>query len=607
MDEYSEGFPRKRIFFIGVGIMFSVFFARLVQLQILYSDLYGKKSEENSIRQISRDPIRGLIFDRNGKLIVDNRPSYTVTVTPYEFDTSLIVTMGTILGLDRTTIKTRLAKGWAYNRFAPVKMKRDIDFPALSIIEENRGKLPGVDYQVEAKRYYPSSAKATHLFGYIKEISDLQLMEMSNEYHPGDNIGASGLEAAYERTLRGKKGVELITVNAKGQLLGSYNEGKSNVPVTEGDNLILALDADLQAFAESLLTGRRGAVVAMDPNDGGVLALVSKPDYDLTYFGGVTPQEVWNSLNNDSTKPLFNRATLTRYPPGSTFKMVLAAAALQEGVVNTSWRIQCPGVFQFGNRLFKDHIAHGSTNIVEAIQRSCNVFFYQLMLKTGLERWSRYGTEFGFGSPTGIDILEETAGLLPSEEYFDRTYGKGRWTQGYLVSLGIGQGEIGVSPLQMACYAATLGNRGFYHTPHIVEKVYDKATKQTVPQAVETRRVELSDWVWDIIQDGMDRCVNEPGGTGAAAKVRGIRVAGKTGTAQAPHGNKDHAWFIGFAPREKPTIAICVLVENAGFGGAIAAPIAGLCIEKYLYRDIIRNAPIQQVISAQPADSSEGD
>ena len=588
--EQSDIISRRTFFFFAIGVIFFILLGRLVQLQFLYQDIYGRKSEENSIRPIARDPIRGYVYDRNGVLIVDNRPSYTVSITPSEFHEGTIDYLAGILHVEPGFIAERLKKGILYNRFAPMKIKRDIDFETLSKIEENREKLPGVDYQIESKRYYPAKAKATHLFGYTKEVSDQQISTMGNEYHPGDLIGASGIEAGYERYLRGQKGYEFITVNAKGQMLGAYNDGKSDIPVKEGNDLILTIDAKLQALAESLLADKRGAIVAIDPTDGGVLALVSKPDYDLTLFGSVTPADLWNALNTDSTRPLFNRATMTRYPPGSTFKMVLAAAALQEGVINTNWRVQCAGAFRFGTRTFKDHVVHGSTDLVESIQRSCNVFYYQLMLKTGFERWTRYGEEFGFGSPTGIDILDETSGLLPSEEYFDRIYGKNRWTQGYLVSLAIGQGELGVSPLQMACYAATLGNRGYYHTPHAVQRIRDKETGLSQEVQTETRRVELSDFVWDAIHQGMYRCVNTEGGTALTARVKDISVAGKTGTAQNTHG-KDHAWFIGFAPVENPKIAICVLVENAGFGGVISAPIAGMCIEQYLYGELIRNKP----------------
>jgi penicillin-binding protein 2 len=594
MEEFQPS-SRRTAFFTIIGLLFLVAVGRLIQLQILYQDVYGKKSEENSIRPIAQDPIRGYIYDRHGILLVDNRPSYTVTVTPSEFRPRTLPALAALLQVDTDYIKEKLHRGNLYNRFAPMKVKRDIDFPTLASLEEQRENFPGVDYQVETKRFYPTKAKATHLFGYTKEISDQQLQETGNEYRPGDLIGATGLEAAYEKYLRGRKGYEFLTVNAKGQTLGAFNDGKNDIPLKEGDDLVLAIDAHLQALAESLLTGRRGAIVAIDPNDGGVLALASKPDYDLDEFGGVTSPDVWNALVNDSTRPLFNRATMTRYPPGSTFKMVLASAALQERIIPPNWTIQCNGAFRFGTRVFKDHIAHGLTNPIESIQRSCNVFYYQLMLKTGLDLWSKYGEEYGFGEPTGIDLLEETSGLLPSEEYFNRVYGPGKWTQGYLVSLAIGQGEVGVSPLQMACYAAALGTRGIYHRPHVVEKIRDNSTGQVQVVTTETHRIELDRWVWDIIHAGMYRCVNEPGGTALTARVRGVRVAGKTGTAQNPHG-KDHAWFIGFAPDEHPRIAICVLVENAGFGGVVAAPIASMCIEQYLYGELIRNDQKQMLV-----------
>jgi penicillin-binding protein 2 len=242
--------------------------------------------------------------------------------------------------------------------------------------------------------------------------------------------------------------------------------------------------------------------------------------------------------------------------------------------------------------------------MMEAIQRSCNVYFYQVMLKVGFEAWTHYGEEFGFGSPTGIDILEETSGLLPSGAYFDRIYGEGRWTQGYLVSLAIGQGEVGVSPVQMAAYAAALGNMGYYRTPHVVQRIRDKATGEMSAVPFATRKIELSDRAWKVIREGMYKCVSEEGGTGAAAKVAGVAVAGKTGTAQNPHG-ADHAWFIGFAPVDHPKIAICVLAENAGFGGTVAAPIAGMCIEQYLYGKLIRNLPKSPSLMAAKSSARE--
>jgi penicillin-binding protein 2 len=527
-----------------------------------------------------------------------------VTITPAEFNTELAPALGVILGVEPNYILDRVRRGTIYNRFAPIKIKRDIDFQTLSTLEELRDRFPGVDYQIETKRFFPTGAKAVHLFGYTKEISERQLAELP-EYAPGDIIGASGLEAAYERDLRGQKGYEFILVNAKGQIVGSYNDGRSDVRMREGNDLYLALDADLQAFAESLLTDRQGAVVALDPSDGGILAIVSKPDYDLSLLSGFTPANVWNALNNDPAKPLFNRATMTRYPPGSTFKMVVAAAGLQEGVITPNWGVNCTGAFRLGTKVFKDLHVHGSTQLVESIQRSCNVYYYNLVLKIGLERFTRFGQMFGFGSKTGIDIGEEDTGLMPSQDYFNRVYGRGRWTQGYIVSLGIGQGEVGVSPLQMAAYAMALANKGTYYQPHVVRSIKDKesGSQRQIPFA--QRNIELSPAVWSAIRLGLERCVNAEGGTGGMARVKGVTVAGKTGTAENPHG-KDHAWFVGYAPAEDPKIAICVLVETAGYGGVVSAPIAGMCIEKYLYRQLIRNKK-EAVIVAAPPDSTAND
>ncbi len=585
-EEFGSG-QRKNVLITILAVGFVILVGRLYQLQYIYADEYGKKSEENSIRTVVKVPVRGYVYDRKGKLLVDNRPSYIVMLTPIDFDAKNIPLLASILQMDEDAMRDKIKKARQFSLFNPARIKRDIDFPTLSILEENRSKLPGIEVQVESKRFYGSSAHASHMLGYAKEISDWQLERMGEYYQQGDVVGSAGLEAKYEKYLRGEKGFEFISQNSKGQVIGNFNNGKYDIPPKDGLDLHLAIDSDVQALAESLLTGQRGAVVAIDPNNGGVIALASKPDYDLTNFSGVTPPDVWKRLNEDEQKPLFNRATLTRYPPGSTFKMILAIAALENNVIDENWRVQCRGGFLFGRKMFKDLHVHGSTNVVEAIQKSCNVFFYQLMLKVGLDPWSDYAKEFGFGQPTKIDILEENSGIIPSTEYYNRVYGKGKWTQGYLVSLGIGQGEVGVTPLQMASYASMLANEGHYYRPHIVQTIFNKSTNTTDTVAVDHNDIHVSKRTWQLVREGMRRVVMEPGGTGATSRVPGIVVGGKTGTAENPHG-KAHSWFIGFAPFDNPKIAICVLVENVGFGGSYAGPIAGLCMEKYLYGEIIR-------------------
>lgn len=575
-------YEKRRVLYVVIGFVFIIFLGRLFQLQMFYSDEYGKKSEENSIRVIPREPIRGYIYDRNGARVVDNRPSFTVTIMPYEFDRRKLGFIARVLSLDTTFIRTRIKQGEEYSRFAPVKIKRDIDFRELSVLEENRDRLPGVDYQVESKRWYVTPAHASHILGYTKEISENQIRALGGEYTQGDVVGSSGLEGGYEGSLRGKKGAEFSTVNVRGQVVGGFESGKLDVQAVDGKDLALTMDFGLQAFAESLMAGRRGAVVALDPRDGGVLAMVSSPDYDLSVFSGVTPPQIWRTMNSDTERPLFNRATLTRYPPGSTFKMVLAIAALETGKVTPQWRVHCTGGFRLGNKVFKDLHVHGSVDMISAIQQSCNVYFYQLMLKTGLDEWAYYGCELGFGMLTGIDIAEENPGLLPSTAYMNRRYGPSGWTRGFLPSLGIGQGELGVTPLQMAAYAMVLANWGDYHQPHAVQGFRRRSDGKVDTLAFQSRRLSVAIPTWAIVREGMRRAVELPGGTGGMSRIKGIEVAGKTGTAQNPHG-PDHAWFVGFAPFDDPRIAICVLVENAGFGGSHAAPVAGKCMERYLF------------------------
>jgi penicillin-binding protein 2 len=598
-------YTKRRVMYVALGAVFVIFTGRLYQLQLIYQPEYGKKSEENSIRTIPREPVRGYMYDRNGTLVVDNRPSFTVTIMPSEFDARTIGFLSTILSLDPEFIRERLKKGSAYSRFAPVKLKRDLDFKTLSALEENKDRLPGVDYQIESKRYYTTRAHGSHILGYTKEVSENQLRNLGEGYQQGDVAGSSGLEAKYEGALRGQKGAELSTVNVRGQVVGSFENGKHDTPPIEGNDLLLTMDFGLQAMAESLMTDKQGAIVAIDPQDGGLLAMVSKPDYDLSVFSGVTSADLWRSLNTSESKPLFNRATLTRYPPGSTFKMILAIAALENKLISPTWRITCGGTFRMGNKVFKDVHVHGTVDMMDAIKRSCNVYFYQAMLKTGLDPWYHYGTEFGFGQPTDVDIYEENPGLLPSTDWMNRRYGENGWTRGYLPSLGIGQGELGVTPMQMACYAMALANKGHFHTPHSVRAIVDKMSGQTQVLPHHKRVIQISEPTWELVREAMRRVVQEPGGTGGMARVKGIECGGKTGTAQNPHG-KDHAWYIGFGPFENPRIAIAVLVENAGFGGAIAAPIAGLCIERYLYGRLVRfDKNVQPKIAAtSPRDET---
>jgi penicillin-binding protein 2 len=591
---------RKRIFYGIILVVAFILIGRLYQLQLIYRDEFGRQSQENSVRTILREPIRGMIFDRRGRLIVDNRPSYTVTITPYEFRNDKIPALAALMNLEEELLRQRIQRARNWSLFLPSKIHRDADFELIVALEELRDRFPGVGYVVEAKRHYNSSARLSHVLGYTKEISERQLAQQADIYRPGDLIGSSGIESAFERMLRGEYGFEYVMVNARGQFVADYGDGKRNIPAREGSDLFLTIDAELQAYAEELLGTRSGSIVAIDPQNGEILVMISKPDYDLSLFSGVTPPELWSALNADSTRPLFNRATSSIYPPGSTYKMVLAAAALENNVITEHTTVNCPGFYRFGNRIFRCHKpeGHGRVNVVDAIKVSCNVFFYATMLETGFDAWTDFGRGFSFGRRTGIEDLDETPGILPDENYYNRVYGVRGWTRGNLVSLAIGQGEMSVTPLQMAVYAMMLANKGIHYQPRLVSHIYDVSTRQIIELPVRSERREISNRTWDLIRRGLHKVVDEDGGTARAARIPGISSAGKTGTSQNPHG-EGHAWYIGFAPYENPRIAIAVVIENIGYGGAHAAPVAGRVIAKYLSGDAIAQQIPQTVPSTE--------
>ncbi len=554
---------------------------RLVQLQIVEQKEYGRESDKNSIKKITETPARGLIYDRTGKVIVDNRPSYTLTITPFQFDKNLIDEVAKLVDIEPDYIKEELAKAKGTNRFNPVKIARDLDFKTISFIEENRDRLRGVSYQVESLRSYPNKFNGSHIFGYNSEISEKSLTASTeNYYRQGDLVGTAGLEKFYEKQLRGEKGSKLISVDVNGKEVGSYNDGYSDIKSVNGADLYSTIDSDLQEYAEKLFSKRRGAIIALDPRTGEILCLVSKPDYDLNVFSGAPDTKEISKLFNDPDKPLFNRVTQTKYPPGSTWKMMMALAALGSGKITTTSTINCPGSYTFGNRSFADHGSYGNISVARALEVSSNVFFYKLGVMLGIKDYHDYSEMLGFGNRTGIDLPNETRGLLPSEDYLNKVYGKNKWSQGLLVSLGIGQGELGVSPVQMVGYTAAICMDGQYITPHIVRKIYNSSTNQELPVEVKKRQIDLSQKYFDVVKKGMYLVVN---GTGTAKNIKNSDyvLAGKTGTAQNTKG-ANHSWFVGFAPYGDPKIAICVLGENAGWGNQVAAPIAAAIMVRFL-------------------------
>ncbi len=568
------------IFSLCIAILI-ILIGRLIQLQLLNVEEYGKESQKNSVKIITEIPARGLMYDRNGKVVVDNKPAYSLMITPSQFNLDNLNEVANLIEVTPEYIKEILSKVKGTNRFSPVKIKRDVEFRVISFIEENKDRLRGVDYQVEALRFYPNNFRASHTFGYTKEISEKQLgKQVGNYYTQGDVIGSSGLERIYENNLRGEKGRKLVSVDVKGKEVGSYNDGKDDIKPVNGFDLLLSLDSELQEYAENLLGSRRGAIIALDPRTGEILCMVSKPDFDLSLFSGPTDPKIVSSLLTNKDKPLFNRVVQSRQPPGSTWKMLMGFAGLGSGVITTTSTISCGGSFRYGNRTFEDHGAYGSINVTRAIEVSANVFFYKLGLKIGLDNYNKYGKMFGFGLKTGIDIPGEISGLLPSVEYFNKVYGSKGWTQGFLVSLGIGQGELGVTPVQMVAYTAAISMEGLYIQPHIVRRIVNPITGQEEILEFEQRKIDLPNEYFKAIKKGMYLVVN---GNGTAKNIRSSEfvLAGKTGTAQVTKGN-NHSWFVGFAPYDDPQIAVCVLGENAGWGSQFAAPLAAAIMIRYL-------------------------
>lgn len=574
---------RRRIFFIIVVLFISIIFFRLFYMQILEQPLYSTKADENSVKPIYQTAPRGVFFDRNYQVMVGNKPSFTLRITPAEYDNKLSPYLEAILGVPEGYITRILKQNEQLSKYIPRRIAKDVNFKVIAWYEENSSKLPGVDYVIETQRDYSFGVMGSHMFGYSKEISSALLQKRKNEYSMGDEIGFSGIEKTYEDILRGQKGIKYVLVDSHQKTIGSYKNGEEDKAAIKGYDLVLTIDKDAQMVAEQAFKDKRGALVAIEPSTGEILAFVSAPEYNLQDFASVTSSEIWNKLNSDDDKPMFNRATMSIYSPGSTFKMLSALAALEEGIIDTNYRVSCGGGYQFGDRFFKCLHVHGSVNVTTAIEKSCNTFFYQLILKIGLDKWAEYSSKFGFGKKSGIDIPEENSGLLPTRKYYDKVFGKDRWPKGILVSLGIGQGELSVTPLQLAQYAALFANYGKSATPHFLKGYIETSTGKYVEVKPRTFDLNISSKSFDVIRYAMFKVVN---GAGTAGNIRlpDIKIAGKTGTAQNPHGD-DHAVFIGFAPYENPKIAIAVIVENVGFGSVHAAPIARDVIKAYLQKN----------------------
>lgn len=577
------GKHRRTIFYAAILCVCGLYILRLIQLQVLEGEKYRTQSEAQAIKQIIKDPVRGAMYDRNGTLLVHNIPSFSISVTPGEFDMTTLNFMAGLLSMDTTEFREKLLRYKRISPTTPVKIFRDANDSLIAIIEENRELLRGVIVTPESKRIYEYLGNSPHIFGYTREITEDELKNFGDAYRPGDMIGKAALEASYENFLRGKTGKEYMAVNVRGEKVASFVDGKIDSEPEDGWDLNLGIEMRLQQCVDSLMKKHRGAVVAIEPQTGEILALMSKPDYDPRIFSGRSTSEQIDAIQHDSLRPMFNRATMTQYPPGSTWKMLMALAALQEGIITDVSTLYCPEWFVFGTRKFHSH-GVGNLTVRHALQVSSNSFFYQLALKLGTKRFYEYGKMFGFGDRSGSDLPggEEGRGVLPSEEYMNRRKGKNGWGEGSLVNWGIGQGEVGVTPLQMAAYTATIANKGTWNQPHIVRSLINKQNRTVHPTEYASHQIPIDKRHFDVVHDGMFAVANLPGGTAyKELDHTGVKLLGKTGTAQNRHGN-DHSWFVCFAPRENPQIALCVMVENAGAGASVAAPLAQKIVQRYL-------------------------
>ncbi len=570
---------KNRFFKFIIVLIFFILCGQLIKLQVINYNRYYKQSESQAIKKIRLTPVRGNIYDRNGNLMVHNIPSFTVTITPHEFRDEIMPLLSEIIEVDSLEIRKILTHYSHYSKFVPIKIVRDASPEIVAKLEEYSEYLRGVDVIVDAKRLYNFDCNMAHLLGYTREITSAQLKKYSY-YKPGDMIGQNGLEQSYENVLRGRDGVEFVTVNHIGQRIASFADGEKDILASNGFHLNLALDMRLQELSEKLLAGKRGAVVAIDPNNGEILIFASKPDYNPRLFSGRVPAKIYNKLRDDKSYPLLARSLQSQYPPGSTWKMLIALAGLQEGIITPYTTVACTGHYVLGNRSYKCH-GCGRVNVTQALRVSCNTFFYKLGIELGMKNFEKYGKMFNFGQRTHIDLPNEKSGRLPTAKWLKSKNKKLRSFKGRLINYGIGQGEILATPLQMAAYVATIANGGTYYQPHLVRSVYNQLTKKTDILNYDAKKINIDTKYFDIVKNGMWKVVNA-GGTGGVAAVAGVQVCGKTGTAQNSHG-LDHSWFVSFAPKKNPKIAMCVFVENAGYGAAVAGPITHKILEEFFF------------------------
>lgn len=581
MDTFSK---RK---YIVAGIMLgiaAIFVIKLFTIQIT-NKTYKQFATRNVLRKVTIFPARGFIYDRNQQLMVYNKAAYDLLVIPRELKPFDTLELCNIVQIEKPALIEAIKKARQHSLFKPSIVVGQISPEVYAPLQEKLYKYPGFFTQSRTLREYPSKS-AAQVLGYVGEVSQ-SIIDKDKYYRSGDYIGVTGLEKAYEKELRGIKGVTNYMVDVHNRIKGKYNEGAEDTTAVLGQNLLTGLDADLQAYAELLMTNKRGGIVAIEPATGEILAMVSAPSYDPNMLVGRQRSANYNLLLSDSVnKPMWNRAIIGTFPPGSTFKLVNALVALQENAISPFDRFSCAGKSNSPIKCTHSHVS--PLGMREGIRESCNSYFWHLFRATiahapstseGYERWRNHVKSFGFGDKVGVELSSEVKGNIPEVSYYDRYFGQNKWNSMTIRSLAIGQGEILVTPLQLANMAATIANRGYYITPHIVKAVQD--TDRVFRELkFEKKITTIAPEHFNTVIDGMQAVIDETR-LSQSVHMDSIVVCGKTGTVQNPHG-ADHSAFVAFAPRNNPKIAIAVFIQNAGFGATYAAPIAGLMLEKYL-------------------------
>lgn len=570
---------------LAIGLIFSI---RLMSIQII-NDEYKLAAQNNIVQKIVAYPYRGLVTDRNNKLIVYNTPVYDLMIVPKEVNIEDSVAICQLFDINHETFINKYNRARNYSGILASTFKEQVSNEEFAKFQDRLIDFPGFYALPRTIREYPENTLANAL-GYVREISRSQLNnDQSNYYKPGDYIGMKGIELSYEEELRGKRGVNFKLVNVQGIVKGAFNDGLYDTASIPGQSIQLTIDSELQRYAEKLMEGKKGSVVALDPSNGEILAYVSAPSYNPNLMSGSGLGKNYNELLNNPEEPLFNRPIQAMYPPGSMFKTVQVLIAMQEGQLGPNEKINCD------YSPMGDHAPKGMYDVSRAIALSSNTFLYKIfrriMLQNedenmyidsriGLEKWNNYLYGFGIGKTLGVDLPGEKGGNVPTVAYYDKVYGTNRWKFSNIYSLSIGQGELLVTPLQMANLGAILANKGHYYNPHIVMNI------DGVPSS-ELTKVDtgIDENYYPSVIDGMSKTVLS--GTGFRARVPGLEICGKTSTVENNHG-EDHSGFVAFAPRENPQIALAVYVENAGQGARAAAGIAGLLIEKYIKGEITR-------------------